>query len=517
VATVQPQQQRESDRAQPEAKPADPAVDLNLTDSALDGASSDGSPAAAQSLTIGHIGRYALKQQLGEGGLGTVYAAYDPILSRTIAVKTLHLSVAEGDRATLDALFLNEARAAAGLNHPNIVTVYDAGLSEQGVYIAMERLRGRDLRQLLANGWRPDIVQAAQILRRVSDALSYAHSKGVIHCDIKPANIFMVGRTLPKVVDFGIARVAHGQDIPVLEGVVAGSPHYLAPEQLRGETVDRRCDVYALGVVMYELLTHRKAFDGKSLAEIVHAVEHQRPPAPHDVRPEVPVALSEITMRAIEHDPAQRYRSARQMSQALREWLESEAEIAGEDGAPARSGRRRMLLGTLLVGGVIGGVMGWQLMAPDAEPARAAEVLASTPAPLAAADPLPSPAPPPAAPTVDDTPANNAAPNSTAVTTAPRARPPERPAGRENKERAPRETSRPVAASATGVVQLAITPWGQIEIDGRNAGVTPPLSQLTLSVGDHVITVRNEDFAPHTVTVRVSADQPVMVRHRFGS
>ena len=128
---MQPQEQRDSDRAHPEAKPAETAVDLNLTDSALDGASSDGGPAAAQSLTIGHIGRYALKQQLGEGGLGTVYAAYDPILSRTIAVKTLHLSVAEGDRATLDALFLNEARAAAGLNHPNIVTVYDAGLSEQ--------------------------------------------------------------------------------------------------------------------------------------------------------------------------------------------------------------------------------------------------------------------------------------------------------------------------------------------------------------------------------------------------
>jgi len=514
---VQPHEQRDSDRAQAEAKPAEPAVDLNLTDSALDGASSDGSPAGAQSLTIGHIGRYALKQQLGEGGLGTVYAAYDPILSRTIAVKTLHLSVAEGDRATLDALFLNEARAAAGLNHPNIVTVYDAGLSEQGVYIAMERLRGRDLRQLLANGWRPDIVQAAQILRRVSDALSYAHSKGVIHCDIKPANIFMVGRTLPKVVDFGIARVAHGQDIPALEGVVAGSPHYLAPEQLRGETVDRRCDVYALGVVMYELLTHRKAFDGKSLSEIVHAVEHVAPPAPHEVRAEVPLALSNITMRAIAHDPAQRYRSARQMSQALREWLETEAEIGGEEGAP-RKNRRRMLVGTLLVGTAIGGVAGWLLMAQDAERVRTAEAAAQVAAAVAATPVAPAPAP--AAPPSEDntnSSANNEAPASAALTPAPRARQPEKPAAREAKERAPRETPRPAAPAATGVVQLAITPWGQVEIDGKSAGVTPPLSQLTLSVGDHVISVRNEDFAPHTVTVRVSADQPVTVRHRFGS
>jgi serine/threonine-protein kinase len=428
--------------------------------------------------------------------------------------------VAEGDRATLDALFLNEARAAAGLNHPNIVTVYDAGLSEQGVYIAMERLRGRDLRQLLANGWRPDIVQAAQILRRVSDALSYAHSKGVIHCDIKPANIFMVGRTLPKVVDFGIARVAHGQDIPALEGVVAGSPHYLAPEQLRGETVDRRCDVYALGVVMYELLTHRKAFDGKSLAEIVHAVEHVRPTPPHQVRPEVPVALSDITMRAIAHDPAQRYRSARQMSQALREWLESEAEIASDEASPQRGNKRRMLVATLLVGAAIGGVVGWQLMSPS-EAVRLAE---TTPAIVPAAEPAVA-APPIVTKAEETAPPSNAASNeasTSAPVTAPaavRAKPAERPAAREVRDRpAPRETApKPAAAPATGVVQLAVSPWGQVEIDGRNAGVTPPLSQLTLSVGEHVITVRNEDFTPHTVTVRVSADKPVTVRHRFGS
>ena len=510
---MQPDEQHHSDRAQPEAKRAEAAIDLNLTDSALDGASSDGGPAGAQSVSIGHIGRYALKQQLGEGGLGTVYAAYDPILSRTIAVKTLHLSVAEGDRATLDALFLNEARAAAGLNHPNIVTVYDAGLSEQGVYIAMERLRGRDLRQLLANGWRPDIVQAAQILRRVSDALSYAHSKGVIHCDIKPANIFMVGRTLPKVVDFGIARVAHGQDIPALEGVVAGSPHYLAPEQLRGETVDRRCDVYALGVVMYELLTHRKAFDGKSLPEIVHAVEHAQPQPPHQVRPEVPLALSEITMRAIAHDPAQRYRSARQMSQALRQWLETEAELGGDEASTKRGTKRRVLLATLLAGAALGGVVGWQLMS-NHEPPQVAET----------APPVQEPVPAllPVATRIEDTaPSNTAANEANPAPTPPtvRAKPAERQPVRETRERpTQREAApKPVAAPATGMVQLAVSPWGQIEIDGKSAGVTPPLSQLTLSVGEHVITVRNEDFTPHTVTVRVSADKPVTVRHRFGS
>jgi len=506
-------------------KPSDPPVDLDPT--ASESPPTEGGDAAAggHGLTIGHIGRYALKQQLGEGGLGTVYAAYDPILSRTIAVKTLHLSVAEGDRAALDALFLHEARAAAGLNHPNIVTVYDAGLSEQGVYIAMERLRGRDLRQLMANGWRPDIVQTAQIMRRVSDALSYAHSKGVTHCDIKPANIFMVGRTLPKVVDFGIARVAHGQDIPALEGVVAGSPHYLAPEQLRGETIDRRCDVYALGVVMYELLTHRKAFDGKSLQEIVHAVEHTRPPSPHQLRPEVPPGLSDITMRAISHDPAQRYRSARQMSLALKQWLEAEAEIGTDEGLAARSGKRRLIAGALVLGAAIGAVAGWQLLGTsDGEGARLANSPTPPTAPATAAiqsSIAVTVAAPPAI--VDDSAAAPAAVVETPPAPPPVvAAPPPRPAAAEKpvarEARAPREAqARAAAAPATGVVQLAVAPWGQIEVDGRSAGVAPPLTQLTLSVGEHVITLRNADFAPRTVNVRVTADQPVVVRHSFGS
>ena len=159
--------------------------------------------------TIGHIGRYALKYQLGEGGLGTVFAAHDPLLSRLIAVKTLNVKVAEDERESFNTLFLNEARAAGGLSHPHIVTVFDAGISDERAYIAMELLKGRDLRQLRQEGWRATPAQAALIIRRVADALAFAHSKGVIHRDIKPANIFMVGRTQPRVLDFGIARVAH--------------------------------------------------------------------------------------------------------------------------------------------------------------------------------------------------------------------------------------------------------------------------------------------------------------------
>mgnify|MGYP001386876054 CR=1 FL=1 len=526
-----------TDRHEPPPRDAQPGtsqpVDLNPADlpeasPSSEGGATDSAPdeASAQPATIGHIGRYALKQRLGEGGLGTVYAAYDPILSRTIAVKTLHLSTVEGDRAALDALFLNEARAAAGLNHPHIVTVYDAGLSEQGVYIAMERLRGRDLRQLMANNWRPDIVQTVQIVRRVADALSYAHSKGVIHCDIKPANIFMVGRTLPKVVDFGIARVAHGQVIPALEGMVAGSPHYLAPEQLRGDTVDRRCDVYSLGVVLYELLAHRKAFNGQSLAQIVDAVERSTPMPVHEVRPEVPASLSRIVQQAMAREPQQRYRSARQLSRDLRDWLEAEGDLVGDDAAAPRVWQRPIFttVATITIALAAGT---WWFWHGSTNPA--------VDEPLATAAPQVAAALHPVVPTVASSPLDTsrvdaAASTPAALTEAPtRSEPdpqakrsPVQSASRERQARPATKVQAPVAPGqpavvASGVVQLAITPWGQIEVDGVPAGVTPPLARLSLSVGNHVVTVRNEDFPPFTTTVRVTADQPVVVRHRFGS
>lgn len=191
------------------------------------------------------IGRYVLERPLGAGGLGTVWSAYDSVLTRKVAVKTLPLAVATAtpeQREQLVARVLDEARAAARLSHPHIVTVHDAGVSAEGAYIAMELLRGRDLSQMLRGGWRPRPEQAALIVRRVADALSYAHSKGVIHRDIKPANIFMVGRTRPVVLDFGIAQLLHPTE--ATGGPALGSPFYAAPEQFEGRECGPRTDVY---------------------------------------------------------------------------------------------------------------------------------------------------------------------------------------------------------------------------------------------------------------------------------
>ncbi|MFD2451289.1 serine/threonine-protein kinase [Ideonella paludis] len=280
-------------------------------------AATDAKEAAA---AIGHVGRYTLQSVLGEGGLGTVYGAWDPLLSRAVAVKTLHRGASLSQDSTMR--ILHEARAAARLSHPHIVTVFDAGTSERGVYIAMEPLQGQDLRQALRDGWRPTPTEAAGLVRKVADALEYAHNKGVIHCDIKPANIFLVSRKHPKVLDFGIARLSHGSRMAV-DMPVTGSPFYLAPEQLRGEHIDRRCDVYALGVVLFEMLTAQRPFVGDSMEAISQAVLNAPTPQARSIDSKVPPNLSALIAKAMARNPADRPESARQFSQALRRWLES--------------------------------------------------------------------------------------------------------------------------------------------------------------------------------------------------
>ncbi|WKB52410.1 serine/threonine-protein kinase [Eleftheria terrae] len=465
--------------------------------------------------TIGYIGRYALKYRLGEGGLGTVYAAHDPLLTRLVAIKTLSLELSPEAREQFNAMFLNEARAAGGLNHPHIVTVFDAGTSPQGAYIAMELLKGKDLRQLLKEGWRPTPVEAALIIRRAADALSYAHSRGVVHRDVKPANIFMVGRTQPKVLDFGIARVASQQEGGTSGGddYVAGSPYYMAPEQVRHAPVDRRCDVFSLGVVLYELLTGTKPFQGATLTEIATAVATRTPPPADEVNRQVPAALSAIAARAMEKDPEDRFRSARVLSRELRHWLQEQSEAAQQDEfdtSQRRKLRRRWALGGLATGAVVAAVAinltdflsPASGPLPSAAPA-ASQVLAaapSAPAPV----PAPAPAQVPAAATLDPfetllgpAPATTAAAAASAAASVPA------------------ETRRNPAQS--GQVNLAVSPWGHVEVDGVATGTVPPLNRLVLAEGRHTITIRNDEFPPFTTTVTVTAGQPLTIRHKFGS
>jgi eukaryotic-like serine/threonine-protein kinase len=501
--------------------------------------------------TIGHIGRYALKFRIGEGGLGTVYEAHDPLLSRLIAIKTLNLDISVERRASFNALFLNEARAAAGLSHPHIVTVFDAGVSDHNAYIAMELLKGRDLRQLRQEGWRPTPSQSALIVRRVADALAYAHSKGVVHRDVKPANIFMVGRTQPRVLDFGIARVTRQHDTHTGQDVAGGSPFYMAPEQVRQQPVDRRADVFSLGVVLYELLTDVKPFRGGSLGEITSAVLQHQPPPAHMVNRRVPKALSEITARAMEKDPALRYRSARALSRDLRHWLDEhgEATDSSELAAQASARRRVAWAGATLAAAAVAG-SAWWAAGPSARwpgtqapwPGMAASAVTAPPAasaPLTTAAATADQASDSTAPATPTEPAAAVA-SSAAISAEPtplkdlaqetnqgsaiaplpesaRARPPRESRARTAKVAANTRPAALAPARPSGVLRLAVSPWGQVEVDGAAVGTAPPLNQLTLPEGRHLITIRNQDFPPYSATVIVTPGQAVSLKHKFGS
>jgi eukaryotic-like serine/threonine-protein kinase len=511
-----------------------------VTDFGFDPAPDEGAVAAEP--TLSHIGRYALKHKLADGGLGTVYEAWDPLLSRAVAVKTLQFKVSVPSRVALDGVFLNEARTAGGLNHRYIVTVHDAGLSAHGVYIAMERLHGRDLRQALDAGWLPSPERAAQIVRRVADALAYAHGRGVVHCDIKPGNIFLTRRFRPKVLDFGIARAA-GVAAPDLEGFVAGSPHYLAPEQLAGGEVDARADIYSLGVVLYELLSGRKAFEGQSLEAITAAVQAGSPVPLLALQPQLPEALAQIVARAMAPAAADRYATAAEFSQALRRWSTLQEATAAAAPSPARhgasspGGRSHASKAGWAVAALLLGSAAWWVMADRQPPERAESSAAAqapsmaSPAPSALALPAPgdtaatpalaeavSPAPlPPAQPVADvdglapagPGPAPQAAGAADNAAAAP-------PPAAVAPSRAPAAVTAPAAAApATGQLQFTVGPWAHIEVNGKDAGMTPPVTRMTLPAGTHTIVLRNDDFAPYSVTVTVTPERPAAIRHQF--
>ena len=277
-------------------------------------------------MSTGTIGdRYALEDRLGSGGMSTVYRATDRVLERTVAVKVLaeHLS----DDEKFVARFRREALAVAKLVHPNIVQVYDTGVDAGRHFIVMEYVEGKSGAQLLQRDGAQRPGTAVEIAAQSCAGLDYAHKQGIIHRDVKPGNLMVIGgpaggppEMTVKLADFGIARAAEQTRLTQV-GSVVGTAAYLSPEQSRGEEATPGSDVYSLGVVVYQLLTARLPYEGNSLAELAIRRENERPLPPTSYEPGIPEALSAAVLRALENEPEARYEDALALAAALRSGL----------------------------------------------------------------------------------------------------------------------------------------------------------------------------------------------------
>ncbi|HET7418357.1 MAG TPA: protein kinase [Solirubrobacterales bacterium] len=272
-------------------------------------------------------GRYETAERLGTGGMSSVYKATDRILERTVAVKILAEHLHDDERFV--ARFKREALAVAKLIHPNIVQVYDTGVDEGRHYIVMEYVEGRSGAQILQRQGPVEPEIAAEIGVQACAGLDYAHRRGIIHRDVKPGNLMVVGgpvgggEMVVKLTDFGIARAIEQTRITQV-GSVVGTAAYLAPEQVRGEEATPATDVYALGVVLYQFLTGRLPYEGSSLAELAVRQQNEKPLPPSTYNDEVPETLGAAVLRALEGDPNRRYASADELASGLRLGLEGE-------------------------------------------------------------------------------------------------------------------------------------------------------------------------------------------------
>jgi hypothetical protein len=295
---------------------------------------------ALQAESEAAIGRYELLRELGRGSMGVVYEAHDPALGRRIALKTITPRTRGDSLATYEERFLSEARTAARLSHPGIVIVHDVGRDTASgtLYMALEFLKGQTLGDLVQGSQPLAPKDALRLVAQVARALQHAHSEGVIHRDIKPANVMVLPTGEAKIMDFGIAKVDTSQ--LTTPGMFVGTPLFAAPEQLAGEPVDARSDIFSLGAVAYTLLTGRPPFAGKSLPEIVKHVMCDEPPPPSRELPGVPKEADAIVARAMAKRREDRYGDARTMAEELETLL---AQIAPESypGAGSRAGGSR--------------------------------------------------------------------------------------------------------------------------------------------------------------------------------
>jgi serine/threonine protein kinase len=506
------------------------------------------------------LGRYEILSELGHGAMGVVYKAIDPLIDRIVAIKTIKFDLSSDDSADFEERFYREAKSAGRLNHPNIVTIYDVGKSENIAYIAMEFLEGQLLKDVLDVHTAMSIDKIVDIAAQIAEGLAYAHKNGIVHRDIKPSNIMLVYGDTIRITDFGIARMSTSSK--TIAGTVMGSPRYMAPEQVVGKAIDGRSDLFSLGVVLYELLTGESPFDADNINTTMYRIVNEVPTPPKTLNPRLPEVFDYIVAKALAKDLSINPSATAALNHpiTLDRKLKPRSSIGeatlpltptiGATPLPKKpaSNTKTLTTKTTNTQTVVlhkGFFQGWNkkilitasmilLLAftsflMRSEPAKklnkAVQPTAMTaPQPVVPIKPRESVslaegevlnakspeieplAPPPGVdpkPTVEPVPVPPAN-----VISSPSVTP--------SQEIAPAVTrASPSVSTGSAQLSFAVTPWGDVYLDGKKVGPSPPLKDIKVSAGKHKIEIRNLNFTSYSETVNIKAKSTKRIKHIF--
>lgn len=483
------------------------------------------------------VGKYEIIEKIGVGGFGTVYRGRDPYIKRTVAIKTC-----QSDEDELRKRFFREAEFAGNLHQRNITTIYDFGLTEEGLpYIVQEFLSGEDLDRKIKRKDDLSLAWRVRVLTDICEGLHYAHTCGIVHRDVKPSNIRILEDGTVKIMDFGIAKSMVTESTLTQTGITLGTASYLAPEQIRGEAVDARTDIFSLGVLAYELFTYTRPFAGDHISTVLYKIMNENPPSPAEVVPGLPPELVAVIEKTLEKDRSNRFSTCAELKSSLMAVLEV---LSGPVvGAPPRSasgdepllsgprtfgsarlderllvapkgpsaaadlplrpeppstatptplaprseetgGALKVFLGALAILAVVGGGLGWLLLGPGAKKAAPS---GGTAEPSATAVPAAAPIPESKAPATP--------PPPTAVPTAVPAAVP--------------------TIAATGTAVVSSNAYAQLSIDGARRGSVLTAKSFNLSPGRHVASFESGGYGPIKVPFEISAGGSVPVRAEF--
>jgi serine/threonine-protein kinase len=499
----------------------------------------------ASGTTIDHVGRYRIIGEVGKGAMGVVYRATDPTIGRTVALKTMRVDVHGIEAEEMLQRFRNEAKAAGVMKHLNIVTIYDAGEQDGMFYIAMECIEGVTLHRQLADQRVIPVEEVVEYSRQVCAGLDYAHSHGVVHRDVKPANIMIEADRTVKIMDFGIAK-AGGSGLTTA-GQVLGTPNYMSPEQVKGRPLDGRSDLFSFAVILYEMVTGEKPFTGESVTTIVYKIVHETPIPPRDLDVTIHPGLSWVITKALSKSPDERFQSGAELVAALQNYkaygpsgepttgvttrttapedtAQTAAKAAGKAVAAKAATKESSSGWGLYVGAAVvalalaGGGIAYVRHRIDAmgeQPAVAAPQTTSPPA----GEPAQTGG---AQPTTTAEPAAQSPSTSAAAPSKPPAAQPATPAKAHSQPKGistagggVSTSSAPVRSVAPGSGELRLTSFpsgAQVQIDGwTEPKWITPFSSPSMSAGKHAVIFSKSGYITQTQTVEVAAGRSLTV------